>query len=299
MQPYLEFAPIHLAQSEGIFSAHGLDVELVPMPGTEASVPLLIAGSVDVLPGQTAPGLLNAIARGERIRMVAQLNRGEGRSCSTLALVARPGLLGNGVAPGRAPRIRRISVNKQAVMVFFVEEALASVGVRLDTLERVYLPQAAEPDALVSGAIDVALTNEPQLTAMLRGGQAVPWIGQEDVLPGFRLTMLFFGRRLLDDDRDAGARFIAAYLEANRRLAEGATARNLERVARFIGEDPARLPSICWPFQPTDGQIRTDYLLRFQRFALERGWIDRLVPPDELIDAGFLPRASSPTASRP
>ena len=63
VQPYLVFAPLHVAQAEGLFAAHGLDVELVPMAGSEQAIPLLIDGGIDVLPGHAAPGLLNAMAR--------------------------------------------------------------------------------------------------------------------------------------------------------------------------------------------------------------------------------------------
>jgi ABC-type nitrate/sulfonate/bicarbonate transport system substrate-binding protein len=246
---------------------------------------------VDVLPGHAAPGLLNAIARGERIRMVAQRSRWLPADCSAVALVARPGLLPPGGSRQAAPRIRRISIDKQAAMLFFVEQALASVGASLDTLERVYVPHAAEGEALAAGDIDVALSGEPFMSRMLRARQAVPWIGQEDVLPGMEFSMVFFGRRLLERERDAGARFVAAYLEANQKLAAGKTARNLALVSEFLGESTEALAGICWPFQETDGRIRREYLMRFQDWARQRDLIDRVADPDELIDSGFLPPA--------
>ena len=76
--------------------------------------------------------------------------------------------------------------------------------------------------------------------------------------------------------------------EANRRLAEGKTRQNLALVAEFLGEEVAALEDICWPFQPTDGRIRADHLTQFQEWMLERGWIDRIIGTDELIDPAFL-----------
>lgn len=288
VQPYLVFAPLHVAQAEGIFEEYGLDVELVPMAGSEQAIPLLVDGGIDVLPGHAAPGVLNAIARGERVRMVAQRSRAARGECSSLALLARPGLLEQPRRAGTPPRIRRISVDRQAAMVFFIEEALASAGVSIDTLERVYVPHAAEQAALAAGTIDVALAGEPYLSRTLTAGAAEEWIGVEDVLPGIEFSVLLFGERLLERDRDAGARFVAAYLEANARLAEGKTERNLGLVAEFLGEDAAALEGICWPFEPTDGRIREDHLMRFQQWALDRGWIDRIVTTEELMDAAFI-----------
>jgi NitT/TauT family transport system substrate-binding protein len=294
IQPYLVFAPIWVAQEEGLFAARDLAVELVPMGGSEAAIPLLIDGRIDVLPGHPAPALLNAIARGERIRIVAERSRRAPAQCSSLALVARPELLARSRPSGAPPPIRRISIDKQAAMLFFVEEALASAGVSLDSLERVYVPHAAEPDALASGAVDVALAGEPFLARALRGGRATVWIGVEDVLPGIEFSVLVFGRRLLDDERDAGARFVEAFLEANDRLAEGKTPHNLALMARFLDEDAETLADICWPFQPSDGRVRTDYLMRFQEWQRAHGWIDRVTSEAELIDPAFVRRAALP-----
>jgi ABC-type nitrate/sulfonate/bicarbonate transport system substrate-binding protein len=299
VQPYLVFAPLHVAQAEGIFSAYGLDVELVPMAGSEQAIPLLIDGGIDVLPGHPAPGLLNAMARGERIRMVAQRSRSAPARCSSLALIARPGLLAGARPADEAPRIRRISVDRQAAMVFFIEEALASVHVGLDTLERAYVPHAAEPDALASAAIDVALAGEPFLHRTIAAGKAEEWIGVEDVLPGIEFSVLMFGERLLDREREAGARFVAAYLEANRRLAAGKTARNLALVGEFLDEEPGALEGMCWPFEATTGRVRVDHLTRFQEWAHRHGWIDRIASEDELIDGAFVERASQILNEKP
>jgi NitT/TauT family transport system substrate-binding protein len=247
IQPYLPYAPLYVAQADGIFAAHGLDVEFVPLAGSEPGVPLLIQGSVDVLQAHITPGLLNAVARGERIRMVAERSRWQPATCSFLALVARPGLLDTTRRVGTAPRIRRISMDKQATVVFFVEEALATAGVSLDTLEQVHIPHALEPDALAAGTVDVALAGEPHLSRTLAAGKGVEWIGLEDVLPLMEFSVLFYGRRLLDEDRAAGRRFAAAWLEANRRLGAGKTPHNVELVSRFLELEPAELDPMCWP----------------------------------------------------
>lgn len=290
-QPYLSFAALHVAQAEGFFRDEGLEVELVPMAGTEPAVPLLVSGNLDVLPGMLTPSVLNAVARGEPVRIVAARS-GRPGSCSSLALVIRPGLL-----DGNPPSIDRISIDRQAVMLFFVETALAHAGLDLARLEPAFLPHAAEAQALASGAIDAALAGEPFLTRLLESGHAERWIGNDDVLPGVEYSYIFFGSRLLED-HSAGERFLAAYLRAIDRLAEGPSPRNIQRVAEATGEDPELLRRTCWPFGATDGRVRVEDVARFQSWMAERGLVDRPVPPSQLWDSTFMTGARR-AAARP
>lgn len=289
-QPYLVFAPLRVAYDEGYFAEQGLEVEFVAMASSERAIPLLISGSVDVLPANPAPGLFNAIARGEPIRIVAEANRIAPGGCSTIAMVARPDVLAS-AADGGDVSVRRISVNRQAVMRYLAAAALAHVGVDLDSLQIVSIPPAARLDALASGSIDAVLAGEPFLTRTLASGEAVEWVGLEQALPGVQFSFIFFGRRLLEVEPEAGERFLAAYLEAMRQLALGKTPENIRRVARATGEDPAMLEKVCWPFHPTDGQINATGVVRFQEWAVQRGLLDEVVPESSFWDPAYVDRA--------
>lgn len=291
-QPYLVYAPLRVAHEEGYFAEQGLDVELVEMASSERAMSLLIGGSVDVLPANPAPGLFNAIGRGEPIRIVAEANRIEPGGCSSIAIIARPDLLASASESGLVP-VRRISVNRQAVMRYLASEALAQVGVDLDSLQVVSIPPAVRLDALASGSIDAVLAGEPFLTRTLASGKAVEWVGVEQALPGVQFSFIFFGRRLLEVEPEAGARFLAAYLKAARQLARGKTPENIRRVARATGEDPATLERVCWPFHPTDGQINATGVVRFQEWAVERGLLDNVVPESSFSDPSYIKRAHS------
>ena len=287
--PYLAFAALHVAKGEGIYERYGLDVELVPLPGTEIAVPLLVDGKIDVLPGQLAPGLLNAIGRGAPVRLVGKMHDAVSAGCSPLHLVTRPGLQGQ--ARGGVLPVRRLSINKQAVMRYVSDRALASRGFVLDSLETVDIPEAAEPEALATGAVDAALTGEPFFSRTVRAGKAEPWIAITDAIPDAEITLLFFGRRVLEEEPDAGVRFLAAHAEALRLLSEGKTERNLTLLAQATREDPEVLRAACWPFGPTDGRVRMPAVMDFQRWALARRLLDSLVSPERLWDGRFLDSA--------
>jgi NitT/TauT family transport system substrate-binding protein len=285
--PYLAFVPLHVAQAEGYFTRQGLEIEFVPMPGTEVAVPMLVDGSVDVLPGQAAPGLLNAIGRGVPIRLVGKLHDAVSGGCSSIVIVARPGLLEKAKGSGPPP-IARVSLNRQAVMRYLADAAFRSVGISLDSLNVVDIPEAARPAALASGAVDATLAGEPFLTRTVRAGQGTPWIRIIDVLPDVEISLIFFGRRLIEQDPDAGTRFMVAYLQALRQLSQGKTPRNLELMAQATGDDPKLLRAACWPFGPTDGRVRMASVMSFQTWADAHGLLDRIVPAAQIWDPRFV-----------
>ena len=289
-QPYLVYAPLAVAWNEGYFSEQGLEVELVPMTGSERALPLLVSGRVDVLPANPAPGFFNAIIREQPIRIVSEVNRAGTAGCSPISMLARPGLL-EGTPTGAVPTVRRISVSKQAVMRYLAEHALAHVGVEMDSIQLVDIPPAVRPDALASGAIDAILAGEPFLTRTLETRKAARWVGVHEALPGTQFSFIFFGRRLLEQDRDAGERFLAAYLRALRELGEGKTPENISLVARATGEDVALLSRMCWPFDRTDGRINVESVLHFQEWAVEQRLLDEVVSAEDFWDPSFIDRA--------
>jgi len=290
--PWLAFAPLHVAMAEGYFRQAGLEVELVRMAGTEIAVPLLIDESIDVLPGNLAPGVLNAIARGARIRLVGKVQDPVTGGCSSISILARPGLLDSAAGRVAPTSVQRISLNRQVAMRYLADVALASMGVALDSLEVVDIPTAAQPEALASGAVDAALAGEPFLSRTLQARKGDVWIPIVDVIPDAEVSLLFFGRRLLEEDREAGVRFLAAYQRALRQLAEGKTERNVALIAEATGDDPELIRQACLPFGPTDGRVRMASVMRFQEWAARRGLLDQVVPADVLWDSTFIERAN-------
>jgi hypothetical protein len=160
LQPFLSHAPMLLADVEGFFSEQGLEVEFVRLADPVAGVPMLLDGGVDVLAGSASPGLLNAMASGQRVRAVAEKGSFRPRACSQHGLLIRRALLD--AASNGPPAVRRISLDKQPQQLYLVERMLASVGLRLDAMEQLFIPHLPEMTALVDGtrAVDHAQSRE-------------------------------------------------------------------------------------------------------------------------------------------
>ena len=94
--PFVSHAPFHIALAEGYFAEQGLDVETVAFQFTTDAFPALVQGQVDVMAGLTTSGLINAIAGGVNLKIVADKGHISETGCDGYAVVARSKLLEDG-----------------------------------------------------------------------------------------------------------------------------------------------------------------------------------------------------------
>ena len=69
--PYLYMASLYLADELGHFAKEGLHVDIEQMEGSTVTIPVLAGGKADAAFFGIHPALINAVARGARIRIVA------------------------------------------------------------------------------------------------------------------------------------------------------------------------------------------------------------------------------------
>jgi NitT/TauT family transport system substrate-binding protein len=281
--PFLSQAPIFIALEEGHFAREGIEIERVSLQSSYLAVPGLMSGELDAAIPQASAGLFNAIARGGAARYVAPgvvLSPG---GCSYTALYGS-GITLAELANGSA---RQVSVAADAIAFegFLVDLMRRLPGAERLTFVHREMPVQAQQAALASRALDLAFTGEPWLTRFddARLGRIVA--GAEQLLPDAQYTGLMLSRRLLVERPDLGQRFTRAFTAAVRQYNEGKTPRNLDIVARGTRLAPDQLARSCWPVIPADGRVRTEGLMQFQAWLLERRAIDRIVPAAEFVAA--------------
>ncbi|HQR66418.1 MAG TPA: ABC transporter substrate-binding protein [Thermoanaerobaculia bacterium] len=297
---YLAFAPHAIAAAEGFFDAEGLDVELVHMTSTADAMPALIRGDIDVGAGLIKVADFNAMARGAALRIVADQGHDESGGCVAAGIVARPGYsAAANDAGGSRLRGARISATPLSYGEFVLETFVTSKGLKLSDLEVSRLPAAAASDAVAAGSIDFTYLAEPFLTAATRSGRAVLWTPLHAVVPRAQRAVILFGPNLLEKNREAGRRFLAAYLRGVRQYNLGKTPRNLEILSKETGLGAETLRESCWTLIHSDGTIDTEGVLDFERWAVRRGVLDAVVPPERFWDPSFAEAAGRNLASRP
>jgi NitT/TauT family transport system substrate-binding protein len=277
--PYLTNAPLFVARDEGYFAQQG--------------VPALTSGQIDVLSGPVNAGVLNAIARGARLKMVADKGYVRPGACATCVVCGRREYAERGT-PDNPEQIKRMALccDPDGMRAYLMDKVLAPHGLTLRDLKLVRVPPASYAEALEQGTADAAVAAEPWATRLTEAGYPVLWVADQGVAPEAQLAYLAFGPALLDDDPQLGREFMVAYLEAVRQLAEGKTDRNVDILTRGTGLDRGLVEKACWTDFRENGRLNVDSVLDFQRWALGAGLVDATLSPEQFWDPSFVDYAN-------
>lgn len=287
--PFITFAPYYIGLEEGYFDHYGIDVELVEFTVQEEILPALASGQVDVSSGLVSAGMFNAISRGSDIRITADKGYVDPNGCVNWSVLGRKDLVDSGGLES-ADQLAGMTVNivPATWLEYYLSLVLAEGNLTLDDLEKVNISSPAVPDALDSAQIDVAVNAEPWVTRLGAAGH-VPVLGlPQELTPGESGAVQLYGPTLLGENQEVGIRFMAGYLKAVEQYEEGPTERNLEIISEFSQLPEDLLSEMCWPALNPTGDVAVDGLMAFQDFAVERGYLDEVVQPDQFMDDTFL-----------
>jgi NitT/TauT family transport system substrate-binding protein len=293
VMPYLTFMPFHIAQEEGYFAEQNLDVEFVRLERIQELMTGLALGEVDVAAGMLTVNVMNSVAKGARIRLVGALGHLDRDGCSFNAIVARRALVDSGALTD-PKRLRALTFDADVLLPYgyWLDEAVRPAGLTIDDLTIVNLPESAAGEALLSGAVDVTLVSEPFLGQLLTSSEAAIWKRTNELFPDYQISVMMYGPELLDERPEVGDRFAAAMLKAIRQYKQGRTPRNLEIVERASGLSVLQLQSACWPASRADGHIDLDAFHGYQAWAVSRGYAERVLDADELVERRFIDYAN-------
>lgn len=235
--------PIYIAQSEGIFEKHGLEVTMVPTQNFSAAAPSVLSGELDFAMAATPPFIM-AIDQGLELQAVA----------GTSATVEDPKLEGNQLVVSDDSGITELDDLKGKTVATNQIGSGPYVGVLAtyirsggnpDDIEWVSMPMNEQIQALESGTIDGAVLAEPFTTMATTDGH-VPIVsafrtpGNEIFEPGDPYVVMLGARSYLDANPDIAEAMQAAMVEANQVAAE-----NPEMVSELLISEAEIDPTIA------------------------------------------------------
>lgn len=291
--PYFSFAPFYIAEAEGYFADENLDVEFVRFQRNADSLTSLLRGDLDIDTIFTA-GLLNAIARGENIRVVAARGTLTRNECPVDGFLVRPDRREEiGAMPAEALRKLTFGVDRTWQDSYYLHLWLLEHGLSFEDVKTELVPvPPARVEALRQGALDVAFLSEPWITRARESGAGELWLPAADIYPEYPFSMVIFGASMLSRGDDVPVRFLRAYLRAVARYGEGKTDRNIEILSAAAKLDPELVRRICWPVIPVDGKIDPQGLSDYSAWAAEQGLADRPLSVGEIWEPRFLNEAA-------
>lgn len=292
--PFITFAPYYIGIEEGYFAEQGIEVELVDFAVAEEILPALSSGQVDVSGGLVSAGMFNAISRGADIKLTADKGNIEPGSCTNFSLIGRKSLIEAGALDSPS-QLAGLTINAVPTtwLEYYLWEVLREGDLTLDDITQENLASPAVAEAMNQEALDVAAFAEPFVTFLAADGHVPVLDLPQDILPNATAAVMLYGPALLGDNRDAGTRFMAGYLKSVAQYAEGKIERNIDIVEAFTQLPRGVLETMCWPSLKVGGEINVDSIMDFQTYALERGYIDTIVPADQVYDESFIDAAQA------
>ena len=188
--PIISFGPLYFAKEEGYFEQQGIHLVLEKFSSTSTALPLLLNGDIAVTGGQLSPGMVNAIAKGAHIRMVADKGTIFQGSCNSSAFLVRKDLVERGIIKTVADlKGKKIAIGiDQSYGLFRIRE---KGNLTIDDFELHDMPREAIPMAFETGSIDGAYLMEPYITQAVMNGKAVVFVPGDAFIPNYSTPLVY------------------------------------------------------------------------------------------------------------
>jgi len=291
-------APIYIADKKGYFRDEGLAVKVENFRSASDMVPHLGTGTLDAGAGSASAGLYNAVARGIKIKIVADKASSPPGYGATKILVRK-----DHVESGRYRSLQDLKGMKFAMNAPGVSNTatlnalLKSAGLKYSDVDTVNLPFPNHVAALANKAVDASASVEPGPTIAIKNGFAALVKADDEILPNHQIAVLLYSESF-SKKQDAAKRFMRAYLRAvrfyNGSLKDGRMiGPNADEViAILVQSTPIKDAAIYRAITPTgmnpDGRVNIESLAEDLEFYKQQGLITGEVKLDQLVDHSFV-----------
>jgi NitT/TauT family transport system substrate-binding protein len=286
----ISYAPLLIARAENYFSDYGLNVEFVTFDKSSEAVALLLTGKIDVYAGTLNAGFLNSVYQEPTIKAVADRGHiSSTDSCTYQAILIRKDLYESGEVDGPEDLTGlEFAAKETGIHAYLLDSYLDAAGLSAQDLKINDLPDSVLIDAFSAKTISGMVATEPTLSFVLNSGEAVILAETQNIISPLQTGVIAFGKNLLVDHPDVGARFLAAYLKGVKQYNEGKTDRNLQILNEATSETIENLKVGCWPAIREDGYIDFLGVEGFQQWSVANGELDNLVTEEQFWTPAFL-----------
>jgi NitT/TauT family transport system substrate-binding protein len=295
-------APIFIADKKGYFRDEGLDVKVVNFRSAADMVAPLGAGQIEAGAGSASAGLYNAVARGIKIKIVADKASSAPGYGATKILVRK-----DHVESGRYRQLKDLKGMKFAMNAPGVSNTstlntlLKSAGLQYADVETVDMPLPDHVAALKNKSVDASASVEPGPALAVRNGDAVVIKSDDEILPNHQIAVLLYSEDFAAKQPAAARAFMRAYIRAVRFYNGALTSGRLdgpnadEVIAILADATPIKSREIYKLITPTgmnpDGRVNKESLAYDLAFYAEQGLVKGAVNLDDAVDGSFVEAA--------
>lgn len=206
--PVLDVLPMVVAQEEGLYADHNLDVEIIPISSAPERDQLLAAGQADVIMNElTSVMFLNQ----EKIQ--AQAVRYARAATADQALFSIMAGKDSGITDAQGLKGQPIGISQGTVIEYLTDRLLTAEGFTATDMNFVAVPSIPDRMSLLSsGELAAATLPEPFVTLAKQQG-AITALDDRGH-PEYSFSVITFSKSFIDANPDAVRAFLAAVEEA-------------------------------------------------------------------------------------
>ena len=280
--PIIDTLPMYVAQQEGLFTKHGVDVEFVPVASAPERDQLLAAGGADGTINETlAVMLFNR--EGVQMQVVRYALRPTVGSGHFFILASSE----SGISSVDGLRGVEIGVSQGTVIEYVTERLLQADGFTSDEIKTIAVPKIPDRMALLaSGELHAGVMPDPLASLVVSQGGVI--VADDSNHPEYGFSVISFRKEVIDANRESVERFLAAVEEATALLnAEPAKYKNVLSEQKLV--PPPLLESYRTPVFPAAGVPSVEEWNDALLWLEEKGILSTDVSYQDSVNASLLP----------
>jgi NitT/TauT family transport system substrate-binding protein len=206
--PILETLPIYVAQHEGLFEKHAVQIELISVASGAERDQLISAGQAD---GMINEALSTALYNQDETRV--QIVRFARQATKDQALFRILTSSKSGITDSSGLKNVEIGISEGTVIEYLTDRLLEAEGFTSEEIQMVAVPKIPDRLALLNtGELKAAMLPEPLSSlAELQGAKMVL---DDTIKPEYSFSVISFRKQVCDQNPQAIEGFLAAFEEA-------------------------------------------------------------------------------------
>jgi NitT/TauT family transport system substrate-binding protein len=280
--PIIDTLPMYVAQQEGLFAKHGVNVEFVPVASAPERDQLLAAGGADGTINETLAVMLfnKENVQMQVVRYALRPTAGSGHffilASAQSGISSIDGLKGV-----------EIGVSQGTVIEYVTERLLQSDGFTSEDIKTIAVPKIPDRMALLaSGELQAGVMPDP--LAALVVGQGGVIVADDSSHPEYGFSVISFRKDVIDKNPQAIKGFLAAIEEATSLLnAEPAKYKNVLSEQKLV--PPPLMNAYQAPVFPAAGVPTEAEWNDALNWLKEKGILTDDVSYEDSVNASLLP----------
>ena len=280
--PIIDTLPMYVAQQEGLFAKHGVNVEFVPVASAPERDQLLAAGGADGTINETLSVML---FNKENIQM--QVVRYALRPTSSNGHFFILASAQSGINTPDELKGVEIGVSQGTVIEYVTERLLQAEGFTSDEIKTVAVPKIPDRMALLaSGELSAGVMPDPLASLVVGQGGVV--VTDDSGHPEYGFSVISFRKEVIDANPETIRGFLSAIEEATSLLnADPAKYKNVLSEQKLV--PPPLLDSYQAPVFPTASVPTVEEWNDALSWLNEKGILTTEVSYEDSVNPSLLP----------